>query len=86
MADHLAADDNGVYYNVSDGKKGMKSAKPGAQQGEQTQDKDMWNKCVEAIMATGVYKEGPIGQKKLEQKMRDHVVYVRRTCGPNKGK
>ena len=43
--EYLAADDNGVYYNVSDGKKGVKSAKHGALQGEQTQDTDTWNKC-----------------------------------------
>ena len=82
MAGHLAADANGVYYNVSDGKKGMKS-KHGAQQGEQTQDEGMWNKRVEAIMATDVYRECQIGQKKLEQKMRNHVVNVRRAYGPD---
>ena len=61
----------------------MNSAKLGAQQGEQTQDEGMWKKCVEAIMATDVYREGQIGQERLDQKMRNNVGYVRRDFGPH---
>ena len=41
-------------------------------------------KCIEAIMATGVYKNGPIGEENLEHKMREHVGYIRSRYGPGK--
>ena len=84
MMAHLAADDNGAYHFVSGGTKGKNSEKHGAQQGEQTQDKDKWDECIDAIMATVFYKSGPIGRERLEQKMREHVGYNREEYGPDR--
>ena len=81
MQNMLAADDNGVYYVVSDGAKGQHSNKHGAAQGEQTQDIVQWDACIKAIMATDVYMAGQIGRERLEKKMRHHIGYVRATSG-----
>ena len=81
MMAHLAADDNGAYHFVSGGTKGKNSEKHGAQQGEQTQDKDKWDECIDAIMATSFYHSGPIGRERLEQKMREHVGQNRQKHG-----
>lgn len=63
LQNRLAADGHGVYYVVSDGTKSQHSDKHGAAQGEQTQDKGQWDACIDAIMATNVYREGQIGRK-----------------------
>lgn len=72
-----------MVCSVSDSTKAKKSKKPGAQQGEQTQHGDIWEDCINAIMKTDVYKASPIGRKRTEQKMRDHVAYICREYGQN---
>ena len=52
MRKMLAVDEEGVYYVVTDAAKAMKSKKHGQQQGDQTQNPNVWENCIDAIMET----------------------------------